>query len=112
MTTDIATEELTSEEREAVKAAAIAELRARIPEGAGALVLTKPACVQCTATYRDLDAKGVEYSIEDLADDLELLDIAKRAGCLQAPVVITHDDYWTGFRPDKIDELVASRVAA
>jgi len=29
---------------------------------------------------------------------------------LQAPVVVTDEDHWSGFRPDKIDEL-ASRLA-
>ena len=24
-------------------------------------LFTKPSCVQCTATYRALDAKGIEY---------------------------------------------------
>jgi glutaredoxin-like protein NrdH len=26
---------------------------------------------------------------------------------MQAPVVITDGDHWSGFRPDKIDELAA-----
>jgi glutaredoxin-like protein NrdH len=41
-------------------------------------VYTKPSCVQCTATYRALDNKGIEY-----------------------------DDHWSGFRPDKIAGLAA-----
>ncbi len=52
-------------------------------------VYTKPACVQCTATYRALDSKGIEYEVLD---------------------VITDEDHWSGFRPDKIDEL-ATRLA-
>jgi glutaredoxin-like protein NrdH len=30
---------------------------------------------------------------------------------MQAPVVITENDSWSGFRPDKIDELDTAVVA-
>lgn len=71
---------------------------------------TKPACVQCTATYRGLDSKGIEYEVIDLSENPEALEQVKALGYLQAPVVITDDDHWSGFRPDKIDEL-ADRLA-
>ena len=29
-------------------------------------VYTKPACVQCNATYRALDKRGIEYQIVDV----------------------------------------------
>ena len=35
------------------------------------------------------------------------LEQVKALGYLQAPVVITDEDHWSGFRPDKIDELAA-----
>ena len=73
-------------------------------------VYTKPACVQCTATYRALDSKGIEYEVLDLSQDPAALEQVKALGYLQAPVVITDEDHWSGFRPDKIDEL-ASRLA-
>ena len=38
------------------------------------------------------------------------LEQVKALGYLQAPVVIADEDHWSGFRPDKIDEL-ASRLA-
>ena len=70
-------------------------------------VMTRPACVQCRATYRALDAKGIDYEILDLSEDASALEKAKSLGHLQAPVVITDEDHWSGFRPDKIDELAA-----
>lgn len=73
-------------------------------------VYTKPSCVQCTATYRALDSKGVEYEVIDLSEDASALETVKELGYLQAPVVVTDGDHWSGFRPDKIDEL-ASRLA-
>ncbi len=72
-------------------------------------VYTKPACVQCNATYRALDAKGIEYDVLDVSQDADALERVKALGYLQAPVVITDEDHWSGFRPDKIDEL-ASRL--
>ena len=73
-------------------------------------VYTKPSCVQCNATYRALDSKGIEYEILDLSEDPAALEHVKSLGYLQAPVVVTDEDHWSGFRPDKIDEL-ASRLA-
>ncbi|RRD60786.1 glutaredoxin-like protein NrdH [Leucobacter sp. OH1287] len=73
-------------------------------------VYTKPSCVQCTATYRALDSKGIEYDVLDLSEDQTALETVKELGYLQAPVVVTDGDHWSGFRPDKIDEL-AGRLA-
>ncbi|AWB94653.1 glutaredoxin-like protein NrdH [Agromyces cerinus] len=73
-------------------------------------VYTKPSCVQCNATYRALDSKGIEYEVLDLSVDESALAQVKELGYLQAPVVITDEGHWSGFRPDKIDEL-ASRLA-
>ncbi|MFJ4167796.1 glutaredoxin-like protein NrdH [Microbacterium sp. NPDC089698] len=73
-------------------------------------VYTKPSCVQCNATYRALDAAGLEYEIRDVTEDAAALEHVKSLGYLQAPVVITDEDHWSGFRPDKISELVAERA--
>ncbi len=74
-------------------------------------VYTKPSCVQCTATYRALNAKGIEFEIFDVSVDEKALDTVKELGYLQAPVVIADDEHWSGFRPDKIDEL-ATKLAS
>jgi glutaredoxin-like protein NrdH len=73
-------------------------------------VYTKPSCVQCNATYRALDSKGIEYEVLDLSVDESALERVKGLGYQQAPVVITDEDHWSGFRPDKISEL-ADRLA-
>ena len=69
-------------------------------------VFSREGCVQCNATYRALDAKGIEYKVltvtEDVADDLREL------GFQQLPVVKAPGmKSWSGFRPDKVDELAA-----
>jgi len=70
-------------------------------------VYTKPSCVQCTATYRALNAKGIEFEIFDVSIDDKALQAVKDLGYLQAPVVMVDGEHWSGFRPDKIDELAA-----
>lgn len=71
-------------------------------------VLSKPLCVQCTATYRALDAQGVEYTVIDMTQDGAALEKAKSLGYMQAPVVITPDGtHWSGFDPDRIKALIA-----
>jgi len=70
-------------------------------------VYTKPSCVQCNATYRALDSKGIEYEVTDLSQDPAALEQVKSLGYMQAPVVVTEDGHWSGFRPDLIDELAA-----
>jgi glutaredoxin-like protein NrdH len=68
---------------------------------------TKPACVQCTATHRALDAAGIPYVTVDLATTTHALEHVIALGHLQAPVVIndTTGESWSGFRPDKINDL-------
>lgn len=75
-------------------------------------VYTKPACVQCNATYRSLDKNQIAYDTVDISQDAEALEYVRSLGYMQAPVVvITEDgvltDHWSGFRPDKISELAA-----
>lgn len=67
-------------------------------------VYSKPACVACTATYRALDNKGIDYEVKDIYDNIEMI---KDLGYLAAPVVIAGDDHWSGFRIDKIVELAS-----
>lgn len=68
-------------------------------------VYSKPKCVQCTATYRALDDKGVPYEVVDMSVDAEALERVKALGYLAAPVIVAGDDHWSGFRPDRIKEI-------
>ena len=75
-------------------------------------VYTKPSCVQCNATYRALDKNGVTYKTVDISQDAEALERVRAMGYMQAPVVITAGDHWSGFRPDKISELSGAAEAS
>lgn len=71
------------------------------------VVYTKPSCVQCSATFRALDAKGIKYETVNLLENGDALVKIKDLGYLQAPVVVTELEHWSGFRPDKIASLTA-----
>jgi glutaredoxin-like protein NrdH len=68
-------------------------------------VYTKPACVQCIATYRALDKEGISFEKRDISKDPEARDYVMALGYLQAPVVVAGNDHWSGFRPDRIKAL-------
>lgn len=68
---------------------------------------SKPACVQCIVTKRALGTKGVSYTIIGLTKDETALEFVRELGHVQAPVVITDDARWSGFRPYKIELLAA-----
>jgi len=74
-------------------------------------VYSKPACVQCEATKRALDKKGLEYDVVDVTEDPEALALVRELGYLQAPVVVADDTHWSGFRTDQITAL-AAKVSA
>lgn len=73
-------------------------------------VYSKPSCVQCTATYRNLDNKGVEYKVVDVTKDEDAYAFVKGLGYQAAPVVVVEADgavvdSWSQFRADKIATL-------
>jgi glutaredoxin-like protein NrdH len=70
-------------------------------------VYTKPSCVQCDATKRMMDKLKISYSAVDVTVDTEAFDMIVSKGFKSVPVVITNDDAWAGFNPDKISELAA-----
>lgn len=72
----------------------------------GIVVVFSPeeSCVQCNATYRALDAKGIKYrTISVPEDDEETRGMLRELGFMQFPIVwAPRVGYWAGFRPDKI----------
>jgi glutaredoxin-like protein NrdH len=68
-------------------------------------VYSKPACVQCTATTRALEARGLAFDLVDLTEDAAAMELVQGLGYRQAPVVIAGEEHWAGFRPDMISRL-------
>jgi glutaredoxin-like protein NrdH len=75
-------------------------------------VYSKPACVQCVATYKALEKQGIDYQKVDITLDPEARDYVMALGYLQAPVVVADNAHWSGFRPDRIKALVESAMSA
>lgn len=70
------------------------------------IVLSKPSCVQCTATERWLREHDVPFEKVDVTSDAAALARAEALGYKQAPVVIAGPTHWSGFDPDKLAGLV------
>lgn len=68
-------------------------------------VYSKPSCVQCVATYKEMERKGISFDKVDLSKDQDAFAKIQGLGYMQVPVVIAGDDHWAGFRPDLIGAL-------
>jgi glutaredoxin-like protein NrdH len=75
-------------------------------------VYTKPACVQCNATYKALDKHGLTYKKVDITLDSDARDYVMALGYLQAPVVVAGDQHWSGYRPDRLSALAKTVAVA
>lgn len=86
-----------------------------LPEGQRPEVVTlysKPGCVQCNASARNLHDNHIPFTVIDMSEDEEAIALVKELGYMQAPVLVSpNGEHWSGFRPDKIaqqKDLVAS----
>jgi glutaredoxin-like protein NrdH len=70
-------------------------------------VYSKPACVQCDMTKKMLDKNGIEYTVVDITEDLQAYEKIVAMGFMSVPVVISGDNAWAGFQPDKINAIAA-----
>lgn len=75
-------------------------------------VLSRPGCMPCRATHRDLTRRGIGYESIDAEQAPEAIDTARALGHSELPVVIvTGDDgieqSWSGYRPSRIENLAA-----
>ena len=68
--------------------------------------------MQCNATYKALDKAGIAYEKVDISIDDEAREYVLALGYLQAPVVVTDSEHWSGFRPDRIKALSTVAVTA
>lgn len=69
-------------------------------------VYSKPACVQCEQTKKLLTKHGLEFDTIDITKDVDAYNKVVEMGFMSAPVVVTDNDSWAGFQPDKINGLV------
>jgi len=64
---------------------------------------TKPNCVQCEATKRQFDQRGIIYKIRKLTP--KAVERFIELGLSAAPIVETDLKRWSGFRLEKIKSL-------
>lgn len=70
-------------------------------------VYTKNGCPQCDMTKRVLDGEGIEYTAINVQENEEAMHFVKEVlGLTSMPVVVVEgQEPFTGFRPDKLQEL-------
>lgn len=70
-------------------------------------VYSKPDCMQCVATKRAFDKRGVTYQAVDVTESPEALAFVRELGYSAMPVVTVNLpdglDHWSGLRMDQID---------
>ena len=64
-----------------------------------------PACVQCQATKREFDKRGIIYNERDLRRNPKAVQRFLEMGLVSAPIVETDAKRWSGFRLEKIKSL-------
>lgn len=71
------------------------------------VVFTKENCPACKMTKMLMSKLGIVYETIDVTNDQQQLNRLKRLGHKQLPVVTSGKNIgWSGFRPEKIKELV------
>lgn len=73
-------------------------------------------CVQCRATLRYLDDRGIQVTVVDLTDPANAPArdyVTNDLGYTQAPVVVASDhNHWSGFQPRHLDALLTYQEAS
>ena len=68
-------------------------------------VYSNPNCSQCEQTKRYLTLKEVPFESKMISDSPEVMPLIEEKGYRTAPIVVTDDDSWSGFRLEKLAAL-------
>ena len=71
------------------------------------IIYTRNDCVQCHATKRAMESRGVAFEMVNVDQVPEAADTLRKQGFRQLPVVVAGETSWSGFRPDMINRLSA-----
>lgn len=66
---------------------------------------TTPGCVACRQTAKTFERKGIVFDSLNLEQHPELADQFRSLGYTAAPIIISDEMQWSGFRLNKIEEL-------
>lgn len=70
------------------------------------IVYSNPNCVACEQTKRFLTVKGIEFESKMIQDSPEVFSLIEEKGYKSAPVVVVGETSWSGFRLDRLSELI------
>ncbi len=70
-------------------------------------IYSRSGCVACRQTKKSLDREGIDYEVVDTDIAPEELEVLRAEGWLALPVVKSSVGAWSGFNPDRIEQLVA-----
>ncbi|WP_407216437.1 glutaredoxin-like protein NrdH [Enterobacter hormaechei] len=76
------------------------------------IIYTRNDCVQCHATKRAMESRGVAFEMVNIDQVPDAADTLRAQGFRQLPVVVAGDTSWSGFRPDMFNRLAAQGVSA
>ena len=71
------------------------------------IIYTRNDCVQCHATKRAMESRGVAFEMVNVDQVPVAADTLRKQGFRQLPVVVAGETSWSGFRPDMINRLSA-----
>ena len=66
------------------------------------IIYTRNDCVQCHATKRAMESRGVAFEMVNIDLVPDAADTLRAQGFRQLPVVVAGETSWSGFRPDMI----------
>ncbi|OEI70922.1 glutaredoxin-like protein NrdH [Enterobacter sp. ku-bf2] len=78
----------------------------------GIIIYTRNDCVQCHATKRAMESRGVAFEMVNIDQQPEAADTLRAQGFRQLPVVVAGETSWSGFRPDMINRIAAQATRA
>ncbi|HHA1215981.1 TPA: glutaredoxin-like protein NrdH [Enterobacter kobei] len=76
------------------------------------IIYTRNNCVQCHATKRAMESRGMVFEMVNIDQQPEAAETLRVQGFRQLPVVIAGETRWSGFRPDMINRLSAQAASA
>lgn len=70
------------------------------------IVYSKPNCPACEYTKKFLESNDLEFREVDIMSDPVMASRLRESGQLEMPHVVTDSDSWSGYRRDKLKELL------
>ena len=72
-------------------------------------VFTQPNCQQCRLTEQFLNQHHIQYLSVDITKHSQYRSSLLNQGFHTTPIVMTDNAKWTGFRPDRLNNLVKTQ---